>query len=551
MDDFANRGSAWTDFALALLITLAGATIAWFLATGLPPIGIDDAAITRSYADNLARGLGYVYNAGGERVEGSTAFLWVAILTAVYKTTAAPEVPTLVLCGAMAVLAVFATLRYARFAAERLDIREDFAIACLTVFLLANPGYFFWSVWSMMELVLWSMTMLWLLYGLTMQAEARSPKRGAGLIVFVAAMALPLVRPEGIAVTLGLLALAVLLAPPIWKSVVPAMVGAVASFVAVTAFRLWYFGQPFPNTFYAKVSSDRLQDLTDGLKYLAGFVQSMPLAEVFVGLWIAAAVWALLGLGSRRAGAAALILGGASVAGMLAVYAVLGGDHFVLWRFYQPIAPILPVAAALGLAWAAGLLAAPGTRRAVLWLPTLVGLGAVTLVGWLHYYQSRFDILKEFVLVERGIEFGTYLNGLEPRPSVGTGPAGGIALAYEGPILDLLGLNWTEMAHANPVKVGMRNHASFDKGVFWSHQPEVLTIFNRPCGEDGGITLWASNDDAFDGLFSDARFRDAYQPVTFHQGDQCWPAFAEPSWLDSVSGDGIEPLEWSQLQVLN
>ena len=87
----------------------------------------------------------------------------------------------------------------------------------------------------------------------------------------------------------------------------------------------------------------------------------------------------------------------------------------------------------------------------------------IVFIGWGQYYQSRFDIRKEYALVEQGLDFGNFLNEVEPRPSIGVGPAGGIALSYDGYIYDLLGLNWVEMAHANPVKTGMRNHASLTK----------------------------------------------------------------------------------------
>ena len=115
-----------------------------------------------------------------------------------------------------------------------------------------------------------------------------------------------------------------------------------------------------------------------------------------------------------------------------------------------------------------------------------------------------------------------------------------------------LGLNWTEMAHANPVKVGMRNHASFDKATFWEHRPEVLATFNRPCTGGGTQAFWATNDDAFDGLFEDQRFREEYVPVLFHSGAECWPGFAVPEWLDEVaSEDSLETLTWSDVQLLN
>ncbi|MCV6585597.1 MAG: hypothetical protein OIF47_08685 [Marinibacterium sp.] len=520
--------------------------MAWGLASGLPLIGIDDAAITRSYADNIARGLGYVYNAGGEHVEGSTTFLWVSILTGLYALTPTPEIAILCLCFAITVSAVYMMLRFVRLLALRMGVDPSLAVGFAAVLLLINPGYFFWSVWSMMELALWSLMLLAMLYALALRVDDETPAAAGSWLMCVTALLLPLTRPEGIAAAIGLLLLALALSPHRWRGYVAGIGLAVGSFVAVTAFRLIYFGQPFPNTFYAKVSTDRLHDLKDGVKYLASFVLQSPFAELFVALWVGAVVWALWGLRRAQSGQRLVLLGGALMLGGLMVYAVLGGDHFALWRFYQPIAPLLPVFAALGLAWAVTQLLRGGGPKALIRAPVVAAWLAAVAMGWLHYYQARFDVIKEYTLVETGLSFGEFLNTVSPRPSIGVGAAGGIALTYDGYIYDLLGLNWTEMAHANPIKVGMRNHASFDKTVFWAHPPDVVSIFNKPCLAEGADPFWAVDDTAFHGLATDADFRARYQPVTFVQRDRCWPGYATPDWLAQAEGQpGVAAYDWA------
>ena len=56
----------------------------------------DDAYISFRYADNWARGLGPVFNAG-ERVEGYTNFLWTALLAGLIKLGAHPGQASLVI----------------------------------------------------------------------------------------------------------------------------------------------------------------------------------------------------------------------------------------------------------------------------------------------------------------------------------------------------------------------------------------------------------------------------------------------------------------------
>lgn len=541
-------GRTWQDIGLAFLISMLGAAIAWGLANGLPVIGIDDAAITRSYAENVANGHGYVYNIGGERVEGSTTLLWVLILTGLYALTGTPEFLIIAATFALTVLAVFCSLRLTRALCDWLEIDEVVPVLVLSVLLVASPGYFMWSVWTMMELALWSAFALASLLLLARSVELELSRAGyfaLGLVAFC----LPMIRPEGIALVLGLLSLAVMLRPSIWRSSLVAAAIAVAVFVAITAFRINYFGQPFPNTFYAKVSSDRLQDLADGTKYMISFLLGGAFVEVFVAAWFVAVGWALATFSNRIAGNRALVLAGVFVAGFLIVYAVLGGDHFALWRFYQPIAPLLPVALALGLGgMAQHFLGASSGRRAALAIPAVCfALGAFA-IGWLQYYQARFFVQSEFRLVERGVAFGEYLSAAEPAPKIGVGPAGGIALGYRGEILDLLGLNWTVMAHANPLKVGMRNHASFHKPTFWTNSPDVVATFNWDCSAQTRQS-WPRLGTEFEGLFMDADFRQRYRPVLFRSGSSCWPGFAKPSWLDEASIDGMTALDWSEVSV--
>ncbi|MEL6100354.1 MAG: hypothetical protein AAFV87_02900 [Pseudomonadota bacterium] len=541
-------GRTWRDIGLAFLISILGAAIAWGLATGLPVIGIDDAAITRSYAENIANGHGYVYNVGGERVEGSTTLLWVLILTVLYALTDTPELLVVGATFGLSVLAVFCSLRLTRAFCDWLEINQIVPVLVLSILLLASPGYFMWSVWTMMELALWSAFALAFLLLIARSVELELSRSGYVLIGIVA-FCLPMIRPEGIALALGLLGVAVILRPSVWRSSLVAGVIAVAVFVAITAFRISYFGQPFPNTFYAKVSSDRLQDLADGTKYMLSFLLGGAFVEVFVAAWFVAVGWALATLSTRIAGNRALVLAGVFVAGFLVVYAVLGGDHFALWRFYQPIAPLLPVALALGLGgMAQHFMGGPSSRRNVLAVPALCfALGALG-IGWLQYFQARFFVQSEFRLVERGVSFGEYLSDAEPAPIIGVGPAGGIALGYDGEILDLLGLNWTVMAHANPLKVGMRNHASFHKPTFWTNSPDVVATFNWDCSAQAQQS-WPRLGTEFEGLFMDADFRQQYRPVLFQDGGSCWPGFAKPSWIDGAIIDGMTVLDWSDVSI--
>jgi len=221
-------GKVTNDAILALAITAVGATLAWFLSGGLPFIGIDDAAITRSYAENVALGNGYVYNVGGERVEGSTALLWVMILTVLYSITPTPEFAIISLCGAFAAFTVFAIFRLARLVSNKLELSPNTVVVAAAVVLLASPGYFMWSVWTMMELALWSMLLTCQVWLLAKALEPVEPQDYAArsispALILVAAL-MPMVRPEGIAISVGLSCVALILSVRHWRVFMSAIV---------------------------------------------------------------------------------------------------------------------------------------------------------------------------------------------------------------------------------------------------------------------------------------------------------------------------------------
>ena len=66
----------WVTRFLVVLSLLGLFTAVTYRLHGGPRQGVDDADITLVYATNLGQGHGFVYNQGGERVEGFTSALW-------------------------------------------------------------------------------------------------------------------------------------------------------------------------------------------------------------------------------------------------------------------------------------------------------------------------------------------------------------------------------------------------------------------------------------------------------------------------------------------
>src|SRR5580693_5354561 len=231
---------AWLAIGLA---TLVYAGHAWLFRNWV----IDDAGISFVYARNLAAGHGLVSQPGMPPVEGYSNFLWVLLLAPAFRLglfhpLLTPKLLSLALVGGSFGLLDSGLRRLGT------GVRLRFALLLL---LSLNTAFVIWTS-SGLENPLY-VFLLCALFRLVVAEPARGePGRhrpvAAGLLV----SALALTRPDGI--------LAVVLYPLLtpaprrdWlrRSAVYGATVAV-SFGAFLAFRLAYFGQLLPNTYYAK-----------------------------------------------------------------------------------------------------------------------------------------------------------------------------------------------------------------------------------------------------------------------------------------------------------
>jgi arabinofuranosyltransferase len=284
----------------------------------------------------------------------------------------------------------------------------------------------------------------------------------------------------------------------------------------LTIFRVWYFGYPLPNTYYAKISPSLTYRMSQGSQYLWAYLSSGPvpltcsLAAVFSIFHVLR-----VRLQDMRSGALGLM----AMAGlMLPVY--LGGDHFGGFRFYQPIYPILLLTLVHSLRFIAPQYVAPGSGRSA---GRALTIAAVALGGWFLVTRiadwRNFDreavLRREFTIAELGRDRGRHADalfaGLESRPSIGTITVGGLKYAYSGEVIDLMGLNNTRMAHNNGTRVGIRSHAAFETRTFYELHPTLLL----PLVQYSELAVQATRiwfvDVALKGLVDEKPFRDKYR----------------------------------------
>ncbi|MBS0418843.1 MAG: hypothetical protein JSR66_14100 [Proteobacteria bacterium] len=548
------------DAVMALLVTVL-CSFRVYKALGKPLLtGIDDENITQAYGQNLAHGFGYVYTPNFEHVEGATSSLWVAIHYLLYKITARPEPFILICSAALTALAIYWALGIARSVAESLSLPR-WALWIPILATAAQPNYFHWTVVTMMDQGLWGTVVLGLVYVLV--RGVNNPRVSVLGIVLCALSVLA--RPESMLLMPAMLAIAGVIVA-VNKSigaairyVTPYLAAVLVTLAGLTAARLKYFGFPFPNTYYAKVSSNPKDNIVQGIHYVVGFLDSNILVVPSV---LAAALVLLIGLQSLWSGVRSktqltaahsiMLLVGGTLAVVMATLVLEGGDHFPGYRMMQPYVPLLAVA----LMFYVPLLGdwsklSVSRATGALWTGAIVI--AVMVASYSAFAIGSKPLKEDFSLAVEGRQIGDLLNELgdEHLPDVGVLPAGGIAVTYHGRVADLLGLNWVEMAHASGRRTGVVGHSGFNLDVFWKHPPELVLpqLLTQTVKLDEKQTPGKFELDVLHGLMNQPEFREQYEPVFIHGDGVKLFAYARASFLKRHDGDPrFEVLSWSRFR---
>ena len=218
---------------------LAAVLVAFVAESWAVPPQYDDSYISYRYAENFAAGRGLVYNVG-EYVEGFSNLLWTLLVAAGLAMGFEAKAVGHTLCLVSGVLTLVFTFAFAA-SGLRPSQRTWAAVAAGLVYV--SPAFARWST-AGMETPLFAA----LVVG-AFAAEARQRAGWATLAVTLAT----LTRPEGALVAASLFGFRLLdrgfASARAWRG--PIVYG--AAMVALTVFRLVYYGDPLPNTFYAKV----------------------------------------------------------------------------------------------------------------------------------------------------------------------------------------------------------------------------------------------------------------------------------------------------------
>ena len=352
----------------------------------------DDAFISFRYAVNLVRGHGLVYNAG-ERVEGYTNFLWtLAMVPGVWLGVDLERWSVvwglLFYATTLALLVGYGHRRSRDLARPALPIAALVGAACVDWANYATSG---------LETSLFTCLVLAGFLALSSERPGTWTLPAAGATFALAA----LTRPEGVLVFAVGLGFVLWCQRPLARALLRYAAAFAVLWIPPTAWRIWYYGDYVPNTYYAK--SAYLAWYEQGFHYLALYVRGYwPLALGAV-LGIAALVirlrdapgggpaWRIVDGARLDATARRLALALALTISYTLYLARVGGD-FMYARMLIPVTPLLLVLLEEGLA---GLLVPrPWTRlgvTAAVILALVVTPRPVTGRQWVHGVADEWD----------------------------------------------------------------------------------------------------------------------------------------------------------------
>ncbi|HWC29347.1 MAG TPA: hypothetical protein VG845_04610 [Dehalococcoidia bacterium] len=497
--------------AAPMLIFLAHSSLFWGWI-------VDDAGISFAYARSLVRGDGLVSQPGFEAVEGYSNPLWVLLqapfmLTGLFDAGITPKVLSVGLVAVSFVLLYEAmTLAMPR----RREWWSRAAPALPLLLLSVNTSFVVWTT-SGLENPLFVFELSLLLYLSMRTVMTRELTLGAAFVVGLVVAAAALTRPDGVLLALAYPFLVLGLGTPAverTRHLVAYFAAVALPMVAFLSFRFWYFGELYPNTYYAK-GGISLHDLDTKAGDLAHSVVGFGQVELHL-LVVAAVV-----VGAFAFRRPAMRVAGVFLACTAAGVLLLPPDWMRENRFCSLFVVCFYCVAALELYYAGRRLS-----RALPTRTTYAGIAATAAIvllstGWFVGRSVAFsrEPTVPMTAVEQyfGDRFEGYarLLGVED-PSLLTLDIGGLVYKSDLRVYDLVGL--TDRTIARSVQD--------DPAVFHDYVLEEI----RPTfiHTHGLYAVYAALD-------HDPRFRELYRPIC----EQIDPWVAEVWRFYWYSGDYV------------
>lgn len=479
------------------LVVLAG-LVGYYLISLRPTVWtLDDAFISFRYARNLINGNGLVFNVG-QRVEGYTNFLWIILLSGLWKSGLDIVATSRVL--GMVFAAGTIVLTYELSAA--LHRREhDFLDLLAPSILVFYPGFAFWTV-SGMETLMFTFLITLATYCYLRDAD--------NILVPIILALGTMTRPEG-TIFFGVLLVDRWFSKRgmkrrdfLW----------VASFLIIyLPYYLWrwnYYGWPLPNTFYAKVGYTPWQVLR-GLRYFGEFLWQGGGILFVVLACISGASWRERNL---RGIYVSLLL--------YTLYVILvGGDFYFGHRF---LIPILPTLFALGVGGIRLIVTKHRIRPFLRPLPLVaVLLHMVLLVSGTRPYMKE-NVHFNNKLTTYGTVAAQLISSVSaPDDIIAAEAIGAIGFYMDAEIIDLYGLTDERIGHRHIETMGARaaGHEKYDTQYVLSKSPDFIFLLRPTITQLFADISYTGHLPADRDMLKNETFRDNY----------VWVGVGSPSWV--------------------
>lgn len=512
-----------TSLKIPAVICAAGALVCLYGAAlygiySITPDVCEDTYITFRFSRNLAEGLGPVFNAG-EQVEGYSNFLWMLTLAAVHALGIDMSLFSR-LAGAF-----FNTLclLIVWYIPRRFFAVHGFGGLCAPLlYLLFLPFHFYAA--SGLETSLYILLILLAVLTL-LQAHGRIvPCTIAGFLLLLIA----LTRPEGILFFLFFCAFQCWWAATKKETLRPYIPGILICAAGYCAFILWrmsYYGDILPNTYYAKGSFPLPLRLLFGFFMNKGFLTHYP-HFLLVLLLLLAPV--------RFPGKLAPILVFIT-AGLCFSLCFSGFDWMPFFRYTLPVVPLLIICCQIGFSQVWAVKIAPAQQRT-----KLLWCGAMLLFFCFAAEQCWQDIAftirwQDITLFGRHNQkkVGEWLREAPgPRPRIALGDVGCLAYVSQTPIIDIFGLTSKEFAqikkkygfpqiHVSRPVISFDRYKEKERELLLRLAPDYIFLYNAR------LKTTDTFPGSSAGIVEHKDFSERYAYVTTFY---IMPRFSSPAW---------------------
>jgi hypothetical protein len=431
---------------------------------------VDDAFISFRYAKNFVEGIGLTYN-GGERVEGYTNFLWVIILSIPYLFQLQCEIAAKILgiffSMAIVMLMYMQTIRNAG---------EKNFWCLMPVILLAANGSF--ALWALGGLETHLFTFL-ILLGSSLYIQNHRDTSSAKSYPFIFALS-AMTRPEGLFVfaTTILHKMTFERKKITIKEAGKDIFRFLIVFLPYFLWRFYYYGYPFPNSYYAKVANNWSQFLK-GFEYVQIFYSS------FGSIIFLLPILFILEYYKKFWTSYYLCLVGVYITYICYV----GGDQLLLLRFFVPMLPFIYILFADSLKksyfymvekWSNSLHRSLFLKAGSLLIFIFIVVCTIRPSFYGHEYER---ILLEKKVEKDRMIIGKWMKKNWPASTkIALVPAGIIPFYSEFYSIDLVGINDTHIAHAQVPDFGKgryQGHQKYDCAYVLLKKPDYILL--GPC----------------------------------------------------------------------